>query len=100
MSYGDFPIIRFEIEGMKRTVSAMLANETAKMDEMIKEAVEKGLSDEVVKEAVQRAVVSEIDNAIRSAVSLEVRKLSVIQDLAIAEVKKAIAGMKQEENDE
>lgn len=62
------PIIRFEVESIKRTVVAALTEHQAKMDADVLAAVEKYCHPENISRIIHEAARTALDNAIREEV--------------------------------
>lgn len=64
------PIIRFELEQMRRTVSIALMEHQALMDEQIQIALDKALAPE----AIQEILSTSVQSAVKSVLTEEVRR--------------------------
>ncbi len=65
----NLPIITLQIEQMKRTVSAMLSEHTAMLDEQVNIALERALEPEQITLVIRRTV----EDAVNAAVSEEIQ---------------------------
>lgn len=63
-----YPIIRLEIDGMKRSIVSALTHYQAQIDEDINRAVEEYCQPENIAEIIQQAANDAIDSAIREEV--------------------------------
>lgn len=62
------PIIRFEVEGMKHSLITALTENQAKMDEYVKEAVERATEPENIKRVVEKEVSRTLEKVIQDEV--------------------------------
>lgn len=63
------PIIRFEVENMRHTVTLALSEYVAKMDADIQAAIARAMTPERISAAIQDAAAKEIEHAIQGEIS-------------------------------
>lgn len=68
MSDNSLPIIRLEVEGMRRQIVTALTEHQAEMDEMVKQAVEEATKPEHVKQVVRKEVSRTLDKVVQEEV--------------------------------
>ena len=93
----SIPIIRLEIEGMKRTVITALSDYKIEWDEMVKKSVESYCSEENIRNVINEAVRIEIDKVIKDAVheyyNYGNEGSKIISDIVIKKLRKIKRGL-------
>jgi hypothetical protein len=89
----NLPIIRLEVEGIRRTMSAMLAEHAVQMDKDIQEAVETYCTPENLAHVVKTAAAKALDAAVREEVDQFFRRGNGRKAVAAA-VKESILAKK------
>jgi phospholipid N-methyltransferase len=93
----DVPIIKIELEGLRKQISTALMSNNNEFDKMISEAIEKSFTVETIQHKIDMQVAKALDNAIDClGSSLPVRE--IIEDIVVKSLEQKRDQMEKEKS--
>jgi hypothetical protein len=94
----EVPILRIEIEGMKRQINAALMGNSEELNKMIAKAIDKSFSVEAIQYKIDMQVAKALDNAIDNLSNCyPVRQ--IIEDIVVKSLTKKRDEIERNKND-